>query len=68
MRYSFKRYALILLGMLLAAEVYVRRPGAHQVFCAKYHHHNNKRCIFRCNFQELAAQGEAPYAITRAND
>jgi aquaporin Z len=39
-----------LLGMLLAAECYVRVPGAHRVLCAKLHHHNNARCIFRCNF------------------
>jgi aquaporin Z len=39
-----------LLGMLLAAECYVRLPGAHHVLCAKLHHHNNTRCIFRCNF------------------
>ncbi|HSF68426.1 MAG TPA: aquaporin [Nitrospiraceae bacterium] len=39
-----------LLGMLLAAECYVRLPGARRVLCAKLHHHNNARCIFRCNF------------------
>ena len=39
-----------LLGMLLAAECYVRKPGTHRVLCAKLHHHNNARCIFRCNF------------------
>ena len=39
-----------LLGMLLAAECYVRAPGAHRVLCAKLHHHNNARCIFRCSF------------------
>jgi aquaporin Z len=39
-----------LLGMLLAAECYVRFLGAHRVLCAKLHHHNNTRCIFRCNF------------------
>ena len=39
-----------LLGMLLAAECYVRFPGAHRILCAKLHHHNNERCIFRCNF------------------
>jgi len=39
-----------LLGMLLAAECYVRVPGAHRVLCAKLHHHNDKRCIFRCSF------------------
>jgi aquaporin Z len=40
------------LGMLLAAEVYLRLEGRQKVFCAKLHHHNNKRCIFRCNFQQ----------------
>lgn len=36
------------LGMLLAAELYVRARGAHSVWCAKLHHHNPSRCIFRC--------------------
>jgi len=44
------------LGMLLAAELYLRRPGAKKVFCAKLHHRNDKRCIFRCNFAELDKQ------------
>ena len=39
-----------LLGMLVAAEVYVRRRGASGVFCAKLHHQNSKRCIF-CEYQ-----------------
>ena len=39
-----------LIGMLLAAECYVRFLGVHRVLCAKLHHHNNARCIFRCNF------------------
>jgi len=39
------------LGMLLAAEVYKRVKTGHAVACAKLHHHNNQRCIFRCNFQ-----------------
>ena len=38
------------LGMLLAARIYVTRRGAHAIFCAKVHHHNNQRCIFRCNY------------------
>jgi aquaporin Z len=42
------------IGMLAAAEVYLKTRGAKRVFCAKLHH-NNKRCIFRCNFQELKA-------------
>jgi aquaporin Z len=35
-----------LIGMLLAAEVYVYAKGAGQVGCAKLHHENSKRCIF----------------------
>jgi aquaporin Z len=42
------------LGMLLAAEVYLRLRGKHAVFCAKLHHDNDKRCIFRCNYKALA--------------
>jgi aquaporin Z len=38
------------IGMLLAAEVYVRIRGAHAVRCAKLHHHNDARCIFRCAY------------------
>jgi len=38
------------LGMLLAAEVYVRTKGVRRVFCAKLHHHNDARCIFRCTY------------------
>lgn len=41
------------IGMLLAAEAYVRCAGAHKIFCAKLHHHNNKRCIFRCDFASI---------------
>jgi aquaporin Z len=45
------------LGMLVAAELYVRQHGLHHVFCAKLHHHNNKRCIFHCNWQQLSVAG-----------
>jgi aquaporin Z len=38
------------LGMLFAAECYVRFPGARRVLCAKLHHHNNAHCIFRCGY------------------
>ena len=41
-----------LLGMLFAAEVYLRMKGAHRVICAKLHHQNNKRCIFRCGYKK----------------
>lgn len=41
-----------LIGMLLAAEAYVRRYGLQHVRCAKLHHQNAKRCIFaRCGYQ-----------------
>src|SRR5262249_27858824 len=40
-----------LCGMLLAAELYLRWPGTRQVVCAKLHHYNDKRCIFRCGYQ-----------------
>jgi len=35
-----------LIGMLAAAEVYVRTRGARRVMCAKLHHDNPYRCIF----------------------
>jgi aquaporin Z len=38
-------------GMLLAAEVYQRLNMGRAVVCAKLHHYNRRRCIFRCNFQ-----------------
>jgi aquaporin Z len=38
------------LGMLLAAELYLRRHGPDAAFCAKLHHLNGKRCIF-CEYQ-----------------
>ena len=38
-------------GMLLAAYVYRRLNPRRAITCAKLHHHNNKRCIFRCNFE-----------------
>jgi aquaporin Z len=39
-----------LLGMLAAAQVYVKTQGMQKVFCAKLHHDNAQRCIFRCNY------------------
>jgi len=41
------------LGMLAAAELYIRTRGLHRVFCAKFDHHNHQRCIFRCRFGEI---------------
>ena len=42
------------IGMLAAAELYLRLRGATGVVCAKLHHQNNKRCIFRCGFRQTA--------------
>lgn len=44
-----------LIGMLSAAEVYVRTRGPGSVACAKLHHENDKRCIF-CGKPPAAAQ------------
>jgi aquaporin Z len=38
------------LGMLAAAEVFLRTRGGAGPKCAKLHHANNKRCIFRCGY------------------
>jgi aquaporin Z len=38
------------LGMLAAAELWTRAAGT--VRCAKLHHHNARRCIFRCRVGE----------------
>ena len=40
------------IAMQLAATLYLRTK--REVYCAKYHHHNNARCIFNCRFPELA--------------
>jgi aquaporin Z len=39
-----------LLGMLAAAQLYVATRGLPAVLCAKLHHENAQRCIFRCNY------------------
>ena len=38
------------LGMLAAAEVYRRLTGPRGVICAKLHHANHRRCIFKCGY------------------
>ena len=40
------------LSMLLAAETYIRIKGNRAVACAKLHHRNNQRCIFRCGYKK----------------
>lgn len=45
-----------LAGMLLAAETYLRTGRARRVHCAKLHHENEYRCIFRCRYGEMESQ------------
>jgi len=45
------------LGMILASTLYGRVRTAPAVKCAKLHHANDQRCIFRCGY---AADGSSP--------
>ncbi len=40
-----------LLGMLMAAELFVRWRSRAAVRCAKLHHTIDERCIFKCNYR-----------------
>lgn len=42
-----------IVGMLLAAELYVRRVGIERVYCAKVHHASDAPCRFRCRYPAL---------------
>lgn len=44
------------LGMLCAAQLYLWLKGDQGVICAKLHHHNEKRCIFRCGYRARARE------------
>ena len=48
------------IGMLLAAEIYMRTRSGKEVYCAKLNHHSSKRCIFRCRFAELENSTTTP--------
>lgn len=47
------------LGMLVAAELYVRRAGIAAVRCCKLHHENDERCIFRCGYRRQSVPDAA---------
>jgi aquaporin Z len=47
------------LGMLLAAEIYLRRHGRNSVFCAKINHRSGDQCIF-CNYRAEKADRAEP--------
>lgn len=46
-------FAAPVLGMILAGELFLLLGKKHRIFCAKLHHYNGMRCIFRCNFLEM---------------
>lgn len=49
------------LGMLAAAELFVRRNGVHRVLCAKLHHPHSGACHFACAMKPHHSQDiEAP--------
>jgi len=50
-----------LLGMMTAAEVFLRQHGPAAVACAKYHHENTKRCI------HCAARMDPPAVIRQGS-
>ncbi|MGH7417950.1 MAG: aquaporin, partial [Candidatus Rokuibacteriota bacterium] len=43
-----------LIGMLLAADVYLWLARGREAVCAKLYHHPGTRCIFRCGYAERA--------------
>jgi aquaporin Z len=55
------------LGMLLAAELYCLLAGYQRVRCAKLHHNNGKRCIFRCGYAETRATHSASAGVAGAD-
>jgi aquaporin Z len=44
------------LGMLAAAEVFLRARSGVGPYCAKLYHANNKRCIFHCGYRPAGTQ------------
>ena len=50
------------LAMVTAGWLYRKRYGAHAVLCAKLHHDNDKRCIFRCEYARISRDSR----LTRA--
>lgn len=47
-----------LLGMLLAALLYVGMSGSEAVLCAKIYHDHHSPCPFRCRFRQLATSAQ----------
>lgn len=55
------------LAMLFAASLYQWRRGAHTILCAKLHHENDRRCIFRCSYTSGTSVMD-PNSATVANE
>lgn len=55
------------LAMLAGAQVYVSLRGRPAVHCAKLHHVNGHRCIFRCEFDRLMAEPATADSAPAAN-
>ena len=51
---SWVYFTAPLLGMLAAAQLYLASQGTQGVRCAKLHHENRQRCIFRCRYPQMA--------------
>ncbi len=49
-----------LAGMLLAAEIYLRRRSGARIYCAKLNHGTGARCIFRCRHSDLQREAIQP--------
>ena len=54
---SWVYFTAPLMGMLIASEIYLQRHGQHSIQCAKLHHYNSKRCIFRCGYRSPYLNG-----------
>jgi aquaporin Z len=48
------------LGMMAAAEVFLRVRGGVPPLCAKLHHANDKRCIFHCGYRAARTENFQP--------
>ena len=46
-----------LIGMLVAADVYLLLSRGREATCAKLYHHPGARCIFRCGYAERSSPG-----------
>lgn len=50
-------------GMLVSAEVFLLAHGRRDPYCAKLHHHNDKRCIFCHSAREPTASATQAVAL-----